>query len=90
MDGSDVDEWLSTSTYQGVFYFFPYRPMWIGMLANVLVYSLLSLGVLFAWRLWRRSHRTGEGHWEQCGYDLVGIEGPCPECGASLSMEAST
>lgn len=81
--GTGSDEWLYMPTYKGVFYIIPYRPMWIGLLGNVVVYTLLLLGPLIAWRLWRRSRRVSEGHCERCGYDLVGIDGPCPECGAS-------
>lgn len=82
-DGTASDEWLWLPTVRGDLYIIPFRPMWFGLLGNILVYTLCLLGVLTAWRWWRRSRRTKEGHCEACGYDLAGIKGKCPECGAS-------
>lgn len=86
MDGTSSDEWLLFPAIRGVFYIVPLRPMWFGMLANTVVYAALALGLMAAWRLWRRCRRSKKGHCANCGYDLVGIEGPCPECGTLAPM----
>jgi hypothetical protein len=35
-----------------------------------------------------RRHRLRSGHCLICGYDVRGIEGRCPECGAALNKGA--
>ncbi len=58
----------------------PLVPVFPGILVNTLFYSsILALPLTFApLRRWRR--RRG-GRCGRCGYDLAGIDGPCPECG---------
>jgi hypothetical protein len=60
----------------------PLYPVWGGLLADSALYATMSLGL---WRLgiWlRKAKRAPPGHCPQCGYNLAGIRGPCPECGA--------
>ena len=59
-------------------------PIWtIGTCAGV--------GLLGAWylgrrdRLWARAGQCG-----RCGYDLTGIDGPCPECGRAVTNPTSS
>ena len=61
----------------------PLTPLWPGLLADTLFYALLfaSLHQLTAWG--RRARRRGRGRCAACGYDLTGIDGVCPECGAA-------
>jgi len=67
--------------YPGVI---PLRPLWLGLLGNVAVWSIAwaalvwGPGGLIRWRR-RRSNRC-----ECCGYSLAGLASPalCPECGS--------
>ena len=51
-------------------------PLWMPATGSLLV---LSAGLLTCWRerAWTR-----QGRCPSCAYDLTGITGPCPECGA--------
>ena len=60
----------------------PLRPVWTGLVVDTLLYATAAFAslTLAAWLLERRRRRRGRCR--ACGYDLRGIEGRCPECGA--------
>lgn len=72
---SDADKSLYDATL------LPYLPYWPGLITNTLFYALLFGGVhqLTGWGQRFRRRRRGECF--GCGYDLIGINGVCPECG---------
>lgn len=61
----------------------PLRPIWLGLLGNIGVFTLAGLCVAWVWRSWRASRRARRGLCPACAYNLEGIlEGAaCPECG---------
>jgi hypothetical protein len=72
------------------------RIMWGGLALDalaVLSHLLLLVMVLIGVRAGIRSaiseHRAMQGRCTRCGYNIRGIDGPCPECGDSLSAETS-
>jgi len=60
----------------------PLRPLWLGLLVDAVTYGAVALGLVELVRLARRTRRSSHGRCRSCGYDLAGINGPCPECGA--------
>ncbi len=62
----------------------PVNPILPGMLFNTLIYAAALVIPLsfFPLRRWRRRRR---GRCARCNYDLAGIDGTCPECGAERS-----
>lgn len=59
----------------------PLRPIWLGVLANTLFYTVLTLPVLAAGRWWRTRHRRKKQRCVACGYELSEPMGACSECG---------
>ncbi len=59
----------------------PVAPIWLGFLANTLLYAALAWCMLFAPGEARRWRRRKRGACQKCGYDLKRIAGVCPECG---------
>lgn len=64
----------------------PYLPMWPGLIANSVFYSLM-VPMIWIFIRWRRIRRNLCG---QCGYARVGLgnNAACPECGASAANRA--
>jgi len=66
----------------------PLRPLWLGLIGNMLFYSafwflLLSIPALY------RTLRRRKGCCAKCGYNLKGIgSANCPECGAATAATA--
>jgi hypothetical protein len=65
----------------------PWRPIWIGLAANVgahgLAWWVLLGGPVTARITVRAAHRRRRGLCPRCGYDLAGQREPgCPECGS--------
>ena len=59
----------------------PLRPRSWPFLLNTLLYAaIVALPLFFPLR---RHIRRRRGHCPRCNYDLEGINGPCPECGAT-------
>lgn len=54
-----------------------------GLLVNTALFALLWFGLLRLPHAIRRARRRRRGLCPDCGYDLTGLEGPCPECGAT-------
>ena len=47
---------------------------------------VMSLGSVITWCLVGGTRLfEARGHCVKCGYDLAGIDGPCPECGTNQS-----
>lgn len=59
----------------------PLRPMWRGLVANVLAFSAGWVGLMLVVRGGRRWNRARRGRCPDCGYDLAGVGQTCPECG---------
>ncbi len=59
----------------------PFKPLWLGLLGNALFWAgVVVPGVaLVSWG--RRLVRRQKSRCVTCGYSLLGITGPCPECG---------
>jgi len=59
----------------------PLYPIWRGLAAGTVVFSLVILAVHQVAGNANRLRRPRLGRCSYCGYDLTGITGPCPECG---------
>ncbi|MEO1280019.1 MAG: hypothetical protein AAFV77_13750, partial [Planctomycetota bacterium] len=61
----------------------PVRPIWPGMIGNVLVHGALVFFALTGVAVMHRVRRRRRGQCAWCAYDRAGIETkqPCPECG---------
>jgi len=59
----------------------PIRPIWVGTIANSVLYGALVWLVLFAPGLIRQRSRAKRGRCVVCGYELAAMV-KCPECGA--------
>jgi hypothetical protein len=63
----------------------PCRIIWSGMVANSLIYaSVLGCCTLAGKGLWRiaiSKARRAKGRCPSCGYEQVGVQTVCPECG---------
>lgn len=58
------------------------RPLWAGLIVNsLLAAAVMLVAVELALSLVRRRRRRA-GRCRQCNYDLTGVSGRCPECGA--------
>lgn len=70
------------SVLQRDFKALPLRPIWIGMVTNTLLASVLVGAVWFGVPAIRRTLRVRRGLCPWCGYDRSGAqpESPCPEC----------
>jgi hypothetical protein len=68
----------------------PWRPIWGGLVLDLLV--LAAPIALLQWAVGRRvaSHRQRRGRCVECGYDLSGVPGSCPECGAENVRSTDT
>ena len=58
----------------------PYRPLWPGILVNMLVLGGAAFLVVESLRRLRARRRVRAGHCPACGYDMRGLAA-CPECG---------
>jgi hypothetical protein len=74
--------------------FVPLRPLWPGLLADILVFTLAWLAafvLLLGPGTLRRSLRQHRGQCLSCGYDLRSIASQrCPECGAERDKPLAT
>ena len=65
----------------------PYRPIWIGLAADTLLFALLYVSAFHLTRSLARTirarSRAGRNLCPKCAYPRVGLaaESPCPECG---------
>ena len=60
----------------------PFRPIWLGLVVDVLFYSLIWFVLLSGIGLTRSAIRRVKGYCIRCGYDLQGMDHiKCPECG---------
>lgn len=68
--------------------YLPYQPIWRGLIANTLVYSVLFLIPLASFVLSRRVRRIRTGRCVQCRYNLrSNTSARCPECGTLIPTE---
>jgi len=59
----------------------PYRPIWIGLIGNTLLYAAIALAIMVFFRRRVVTCRRAAGECVACGYELGrGVE-ICPECG---------
>ncbi len=83
--------WLRPHSW--IVVYLPYRPIWLGFMADSLVWGIPWLAVyLFAWIGFtrRKRMRMKRGQCLACGYSLVGnTTGKCPECGEALAYQLS-
>ncbi len=64
----------------------PLTPWWPGLIADVVVWTLLWAMVLVLPREWKRMRRARAGRCSRCGYDIKGVR-ICPECGLEQGAE---
>lgn len=67
-------------------YVLPLKPIWFGMLFNVLVLSAAGGLIMHVVRRAIRSDRQRKGRCIQCGHPLAG-QSTCPECGETLPVQ---
>jgi len=66
-----------------------YLPIWHGIVANTIFYSVLVYSLFFSILQLRKFKRIRRGHCIKCGYDLRHVEHEvCPECGCELTAKA--
>ncbi len=76
-----------TETQAGILFtmteggWFPYRPIWLGFLANVALYTAVLWLIFHGALLFRQTIRRRRGQCLACGY-FVQDSLTCPECGA--------
>ncbi len=66
----------------------PYRPIWLGLLLDSILYACCWGAIWFVCLLpsrARRLWRLRRGLCGSCGYDVAGIAGVCPECGVEVA-----
>ncbi|MGQ0627911.1 MAG: hypothetical protein ACT4PL_07400 [Phycisphaerales bacterium] len=63
----------------------PYRPIWRGLVLNLLIYGTGWFALILGPYLLRRHLRQKSGKCPGCGYDPAGPATSCPECGERLS-----
>jgi hypothetical protein len=94
-DGVRAPQWLSprerfsnvllrlSSTGSGPDCFIPLQPIFLGFIANTLIYGLAALAAILAPGLLLGQVRVWRGRCPHCGYDRRGLVGgaKCPECG---------
>lgn len=62
----------------------PFRPIWLGLVGDVLIHAAMWFTLIFGFATVRRSRRRHAGRCQGCGYDLrsSGVaHARCPECG---------
>lgn len=64
----------------------PMTPVFPGFIVDVGVHGSIWFALLFGLRLARRGILRARGRCMQCGYQLQGVEGACPECGAPAAI----
>lgn len=63
----------------------PYRPAWIGLLANVCLYMATYIFMILIYRFIRGLRRIRRSLCDACGYDIrMSQVRLCPECGSTL------
>lgn len=70
--------------FQGTWRAVPHRPIWSGLIANIVIHAAIWFGLIFGVAMLRRKQRIAAGRCGNCGYDLrsSGIAHErCPECG---------
>ena len=65
----------------GIQEYVPIRPMWFGLAGNAVGWSALVFVCVVAERVLRRGRRRRKSRCITCGYELLAVSGPCPECG---------
>lgn len=66
----------------------PTRPLWGGLLVNVITYSTMIATLVWLTAHCRRTLRRRWGRCPVCNYDVRGTTGLCPECGTLLRSGA--
>ena len=70
----------------------PLRPMWSGLIADIVLWTGVWCGLFSGVGAMRRRHRRAHGRCPGCGYDLRSSGVPherCPECGATHVRRSS-
>ena len=61
----------------------PYKPIWLGLFANTLIYAVTIGMLIFLWKRGKAFVRSKYDLCVHCGYSRKGLRKPdiCPECG---------
>lgn len=80
-------DWASLSSAGGVPepLVIPYRPLWLGLIADSLFYATIWFAAATLLAFTRRRLRRHRDGCTACGYSLTGLApgAPCPECGSA-------
>lgn len=82
-DDSTESDWLvhNIAPSGAMRWAIPVRPLWSGLLGNVVVYAAGAFVLIALPGWWRRYVRRWEGRCVACGYELGKGVAVCPECG---------
>ncbi len=89
LDGFTPPQWLPGQRDGNPHPCLPYKPVWSGLLIDTAAFAGAWLVTGSVCGAARRRWRVSRGHCPCCGYDLLGIEGTCPECGRGRLPESS-
>jgi len=90
LDGFTPPQWLPGQRDGNPMPCLPYKPVWSGLLIDTAVFAVAWLVTGAVFDAARRRWRLSQGQCPRCGYDLLGIEGICPECGKGRLPESSS
>ncbi len=79
----DQDRFEQDPAYRAAWVDRPTTPLWPGMIGNTALYAVVGWSLVVGLPAAKRGRRRRPGLCQSCGYDLVGLNGPCPECGGS-------
>lgn len=85
----DVHTGVHYTTVRGARHAFPLLPLVPGLLANVLIYGLTTIGLWYSAVWLHRRWRWRRGRCPHCAYPVDRERGLCPECGYAFAPTAA-
>ncbi|MEE9128511.1 MAG: hypothetical protein V3T84_00710 [Phycisphaerales bacterium] len=64
--------------------YLPYRPIWLGLIVNTLLYATVLIAIMSMWAVMRSKLRLRRGRCPNCKYP-IGVSEVCTECGVELA-----